>query len=560
MLSIVPQIAPDLKDSPVLLAPRVTYWLEPRVFDERALERLDAPVVRTPHQILVEALLEPSSADLAWLAWEDGSQSVVVARDRMSPLHPSTIGEFPEPPRSPLTINRASRSGAWALWCRSRGILSATVVPVRQKNEIVGTIGLASCTAGSLDDSDLQRVQLGASLAIQARSHELRLSSLRRMFDEVSRTLENALALDRALRLPPTYREIARSVGESLDASYCQIAVRDAGQSITIRAVGGHRPPRRVGSRWTLAKLRRCAQALQERRAVVLTFSQSDVASQPERLALFTPTTRTGVLIPFVAGPRTQGVLILGEERESRCGPLTPERIALLELVASRIAHIMRISRRLEYERLGDRRRQRQLTVERQRLARDVHDEIGQALSVLLVQIRCAIADGNAGPEALKVLEQATSDALNGARTLAFGFRHLERGVGPLEEARAFADTLLRGAQCRLSWTEERVEGRVATRTLREIANVIKEAVTNIVRHAAADCARVRVEYPDGRIRVTIQDNGIGFRLQEARPTSDGRGLGLVGCAERLARVGGVFDIRSAPAQGTLVILEAPRL
>jgi len=559
MLNIVPEIAPDLTDSPVIVAPRVTRWFETPVFDDRALDRLDEPVVRSPHQVLVQALLEPSSADLAWLAWEDGSPSVVIARDRMSPLQPSTIGEFPEPPRSPLTISRATRTGAWALWCRSRGILSATVVPVRQRNEIVGTIGLASCAAGSLDDSDLERVELGASLAIQARSHELRLSSLRRMFNEVSRTLENALALDRALRLPPTYREIARSVGESLDASYCQIAIRDARQAITIRAGGGHRPPRRAGSRWTLAQLRRCAEALDERRAVVLTFSQGDVASEPERLALFTPTTRTGVLIPFVAGPRTQGVLILGEERESRCGPLTPERIALLELVASRIAHIMRISRRLEYERLGDRRRQRRLTVERQRLARDVHDEIGQALSVVLVQIRCAIADGNAGPEALKVLEQATSDALNGARTLAFGFRHLERGVGPLEEARAFADTLLRGAQCRLSWTEERVEGRVAARTLREIANVVKEAVTNIVRHAAADCARIRVEYPEGRIRVTIQDNGIGFRLQEARPTRDGRGLGLIGCAERLARVGGVFDIQSAPNRGTVVILEAPR-
>src|SRR5438105_9801978 len=171
MLSIVPEAAPDLADSPVLLAPRVTYWLEPRVFDERALERLDAPVVRTPHQVLVEALLEPSSADLAWLAWEDGSPSVVVARDRMSPLQPASIGEFPEPPRSPMTVNRASRSGAWALWCRSRGILSATVVPVRQRNEIVGTIGLASCSAGGLDDSDLQRLQLGAPLAIQARSH-----------------------------------------------------------------------------------------------------------------------------------------------------------------------------------------------------------------------------------------------------------------------------------------------------------------------------------------------------------------------------------------------------
>ena len=560
MLSIVPEAAPDLADPSVLLAPRVTRWFETRAIDDAASDRLDKPVVRTPYQALVEALLEQSSADLAWLSWEDGSESVVIARDRMSPLQPSSIGEFPEPPRSPMTINPATRTGAWALWCRSRGILSSIVVPVRQRNAIVGTIGLASSTIGALDDADRQRVQLGASLAIQARRHEVRLSSLRRMFNEVSRTLEHALALDRALRLPPTYREIARSLGESLDASYCQIAIRDARQAITIRAGGGHRPPRRVGSTWTLAQLRRCAEALHERRAVVLTFSQGDVASEPERLALFTPTTRTGVLIPFIAGPRTQGVLILGEERESRCQPLTPERIAILELVASRIAHIMRISRRLEYERLGDRRRQRQLTVERQRLARDVHDEIGQALSALLVQIRCAIAEGNAGPEALKVLERATSDALSGARTLAFGFRHLERGVGPLEEARAFADTLLRGARCRLSWTEERIEGRVAARTLREIANVIKEAVTNIVRHAAADCARIRVEYPQGRIRVTIQDNGIGFSLDDARPASDGRGLGLVGCSERLARVGGLFDIKSAPAQGTVVILEAPRL
>jgi signal transduction histidine kinase len=528
--------------------------------DSVALDRLDEPVVRTPHHVLVEALLEQSPADLAWLAWQDGSEGVVVARHRTSPLQPSAIDELPEPPRSPLTIDRAPSVGPWALWCRSRGILSCMVVPVRQRGDIVGMIGLASCSPGALEDFDSQDIQLCASLAIQARNHEVSLSSLRRLFDEVSRTLENGLALDRALRLPPTYRGIARSVAESLDASYCQIAIRDAGQTITIRAAAGHRPPRKVGTAWNLGQLRRCAEALHERRAVVLTFSQQDVASEPERLALFSPTTKTGVLLPFFAGPRTQGVLILGEERESRCQPLSAERLAILELVASRIAHIMRISRRLEYERLGDRRRQRQLTVERQRLARDVHDEIGQALSALLVQIRCAISEGNAGPEALKVLEHAATDALNGARTLAFGVRHLERGVGPLEEAHAFAETVLRGAHCRLSWTEERVEGRVAARTLREIANVIKEAVSNIVRHAAADCARIRVEYPDGRIRVTIKDNGTGFFMQEARPTRDGRGLGLVGCSERLTRVGGVFDIRSTPKQGTLVTLEAPRL
>jgi two-component system, NarL family, sensor histidine kinase DegS len=83
--------------------------------------------------------------------------------------------------------------------------------------------------------------------------------------------------------------------------------------------------------------------------------------------------------------------------------------------------------------------------------------------------------------------------------------------------------------------------------------------VSNIVRHAAADSARIRVEYPEGRIRVTVQDNGVGFSLQDVSPTRDGRGLGLVGCSERLARIGGVFDIRSAPKQGTVLTLEAPR-
>lgn len=561
MLSIAPEtkIAPDMMANAAVSPPPVRRPLEPRTSDDALPRRPDEPAIVRPHQVLIEALLQQSPADLAWLSWQDASDSVVIARDPTSPLQPAAVGEFPKPPQTAVTIDHATGTGPWAIWCRSRGILSCVVVPIRAGREIIGTLGLASCSAGALDDLSSQRLQLSASLAILARGHEVRLRSLRRMFDEVNRTLENALTLDRALRLPPTYREIARSVGKSLDASYCQIAVRDAGQAITIRAGGGHRPPHRVGTTWMLRRMRRCAQAFDERRAVVLDFSRQDAASEPERLALFSPTTKTGVLLPFSAGPRTQGVLIVGEERESRCQPMSPERLVILERVASRIGHIMRISRRLEYDRMGDRRRQRQMTVERQRLARDVHDQIGQSLSALLVQIRCAIAEGKAGPEALKVLEHTTSDALDGARMLAFGFRHLERGVSPLEEARAFADTLLRGAQCRLTWTEERGDVRVGAKTLREIGNVVKEAVTNIVRHAAADHARIRVEYPEGRIRVTIQDNGIGFCLDGASPTSDGRGLGLVGCSERLARVGGVFDIRSAPKRGTLVVLEAPR-
>jgi signal transduction histidine kinase len=219
----------------------------------------------------------------------------------------------------------------------------------------------------------------------------------------------------------------------------------------------------------------------------------------------------------------------------------------------------MRISRRLEHERLAERRRQRQLTVERQRLARDVHDEVGQALTGLLVHIRGAQGEGQAGPAELQVLEHAARKALDGARALAYGFRHTEHGIGPLEQARSVAETTLRATQCSLIWSEERADSKVAVRTLREIARVIMESVTNVVRHAKASTTRVKIEYPDGRIRVIIRDDGVGFSAEGIRPTSDGRGLGLVGCSERLARVGGVFDIRRSPKGGTVVLMEAPR-
>ena len=511
-----------------------------------------------PAGVLVSAMVEASAADLGWLAWLDRSDPVVVRREALSPIEPSLIAEFPEPPEESIVIGEGAPFAPWTLWCRARGIRSCVVVPVIARARVIGTMGLASSTASALGRHDARQLALVSSLAVHSRTYEARLAGQRRLFAEVSRSLENALALDRAIRQPPTYHEIARAVGDSLDASYCLIAIHDSKGVLTIRARAGHRPPRRIGVAWPLSRLRGCARALRERRAVVLTFNQHDPAIAAERRVLFSSTTQVGAIFPFFAGPRTQGVLIVGEERRSRCQPLSPERIAILELVASRIAHILRISRRLEYERLAERRRQRQLTIERQRLAREVHDGVGEALSTLLVQVRGAMAEGTAGPHDLQVLERAACRAVDGARALAYGIRHLERGIGALEEARSYAETMLRSVHCRLSWTEERNDLKIASRVLREIAHVIKESITNVVRHAKATSVRVRVEYPDGRIRVTIHDDGVGLSLHEAWPSGDGPGL--VGCSERLARVGGTVDVRRAlNGGGTLVLIEASR-
>jgi signal transduction histidine kinase len=512
-----------------------------------------------PAEVLIATILEASAADLGWLAWLDGPAPVVVRREASSPIEPTDIAEFPDPPGKPLVVDAGIPLGAWERWCRVRGIQSGVIVPVLSRDRVVGTLGLASSTARTLGANDLQQLVLVAGLAVHARTDEARLGRQRRLFAEVSRSLENALALNRAIRQPPTYREIARAVSDSLDATYCLIAIHDRKGALTLRAAAGHRPPRLGVASWPLRSLPGCGRALRERHAVVLGFSHHDPAVAAERGALFSPTTQVGVVLPFFAGPRTRGLLIIGEERRSRRQPMSSERIAILELVASRIAHIVRISRRLEYERLADRRRQRQLTLERQRLAREVHDGVGQALSALLVQVRCAMTEGHAGPDDLQVLERTACWAVESARALAYDIRRLEGGIGTLEEARGYAQTMLRSVHCRLSWTEERTDVKIAGRVLREIAQLIKESVTNIVRHGQATSARIRVEYPDGRIRVSIHDDGGGFALANARPHTDGRGPGLVGGSERLARIGGLFSVHSSPTQGTLVVMEAPR-
>ena len=528
------------------------------VADEGALRDAKAKRECSPDEVLVTTILERSAADVGWLAWGDGKDAVVLPGISRSFLNPSAIGEFPDPPPESVVIDHGKGDGQWALWCRARGIVSCAVSPIYARGKVVGVIGLASCRAGALADYDIDVLQLVASLAVHARTYEARLTGARRMFDEVSRTLENGLALDRALSLPPTYREIARSVGESLDATYCQIVIHDAKDALTIRGLGGRRPPRKAGIvAWPLTELKHCAEALRERRGVVLQLSQYDPAFDPERRALFSPTTKVGVILPFFAGPRTQGLLIIGEERRSRCQPMSAERVAILELVASRIAHILRMSRRLEYERTAERRRERRLTRERQHLAREVHDQIGQSLNGLLVQIRYAMSLGQAGPDELKLMEDAARNTVEGARSFAFGLRNLERGVGALENARNYAETMLRAAHCTLSWSEERSDVRVASKVLREIARVIKESVNNIVRHANANAVRIRIQYPPGRIRITVHDNGIGFSPRVVSLTREGRGLGLLGNRERLERIGGTFGVRSSKREGTLIVAEA---
>jgi two-component system sensor histidine kinase UhpB len=191
-------------------------------------------------------------------------------------------------------------------------------------------------------------------------------------------------------------------------------------------------------------------------------------------------------------------------------------------------------------------------------LARDLHDGVGQSINLLLVQIRLAVVRGEAGLDDLRVFERGAEHAIHCVRALAYGVR--QKGASdPLEDARDYAEHLLAASGSSLSWIDERTSVRLGRNVSDQIAWCVRESITNAVHHANARLVEVRLVESGNRIRVTVRDDGVGFLPESLRLTSDGHGLGLLGNAERMAEIGGTFKLHSAPGQGTLVLLEAPR-
>ncbi len=278
--------------------------------------------------------------------------------------------------------------------------------------------------------------------------------------------------------------------------------------------------------------------------------------------------THSCAIAPILLAGSTVGTLGLSSRSRGAIGAEALGHLTLGAWLAAQVhsweGRSERLKARLDAvnrRRLGESGRhvRRAESAERRRLSRELHDGVGQALSALLIRIRWTMSRESAGLDDLRVFEATAQDALDATRALAYGLRLAANGGDPIEEAQHYAETILRAANCGLSWVDVRPDRRLQREVAPEIARVIKESITNVVRHAQADAVQVRLESLDGRIRVTVHDNGVGFSLGQAASNTGRRGLGLRSSAERLAQIGGRFEIRSSPSEGTLVTVEAPR-
>lgn len=209
---------------------------------------------------------------------------------------------------------------------------------------------------------------------------------------------------------------------------------------------------------------------------------------------------------------------------------------------------------------------------ERRRVARELHDGLGQTLTALKIRLERTAGRDAVPPELADELVtgvELAARALDEARRLAHLLRpQVLDDLGLFPALRWLARTLG-------EWTGFRVElrlepedrpeadGRNAGRLDPEVETlafrVVQEGLTNAMKHSGAGAAEVRVERSPDRLRLRVSDRGEGFDVREALEGSGtSAGFGLRGMRERVELAGGRFELRSGEGEGTRLEAELP--
>jgi signal transduction histidine kinase len=259
---------------------------------------------------------------------------------------------------------------------------------------------------------------------------------------------------------------------------------------------------------------------------------------------------RAGLWVPLLVHGRPIGVMTAYDKVDAPDGRFDLDDQRLAETFASRAAVAVELSERVERDAL--RRIVAAQELERQRLARELHDETGQALTSILLGLKQL---EGAQPESIAALRELVVATLQDVRRLAVELRPkvlddfglvpaLERLTDGFAEHTGIAVDLETGA------VTERLSPEVET----AIYRIVQEALTNVVKHADARRVSVVLTRTDGRIKAVIEDDGKGFD-----PTaSDDGGVGLVGMRERIELLDGTLAVESSATAGTTVAAEVP--
>jgi signal transduction histidine kinase len=424
-------------------------------------------------------------------------------------------------------------------------------VPIHLRGVAYGNLYLTEKAGGEdFTDEDQELVELLASQAAvaieNARLYEAATGWSKQLesLNEVGNALATETDLDRLLDL------VARRLRELLDARLVTVLLPSGDDQLRFAAVAGDRGEL-TGATMTrsTSKSGRVLERRQSER-VDSVLDDPDVDHEAMRLI----GASTGLWVPLLVRGRAIGVLAAHDKLGADVR-FTDTDLRLAETFAARAALAVDLSERIARDSL--RRVVEGQELERRRLARELHDETGQALTSILLGLK-ALEERSKDPAsraATEELRELVVSTLQDVRRLAVELRPSALDdfglVAALERlAESFAEQTGISVDFQTALADERLPEEVETALYR----IVQESLTNVVKHAQARRVSILLARKDGAVKAVVEDDGQGF--DPAEQTDDG--YGLMGMRERLALLGGRLEVESGHDGGTTIAAEVP--
>ena len=262
----------------------------------------------------------------------------------------------------------------------------------------------------------------------------------------------------------------------------------------------------------------------------------------------------TGLYVPLLARERPIGVLVAHD----KMGPdprFSSADLRLAEQFANRAAIAVDLSRRVARDAL--RRVVSGQELERRRLARELHDETGQALTSILLGLRAV--EEAAGPDAMRTaasnLRELVVGTLQDVRRLAVQLRPKALDdFGLVAAVERLVQTFSEATAIRVDLEAQLGDARLPAEVETTLYRIVQEALTNIVKHAGASRVSILLVRRRGTATVVIEDDGQGFDLAELGE----EGMGIIGMRERVELHEGRLTVESTPGSGATLAAEVP--
>jgi signal transduction histidine kinase len=288
-----------------------------------------------------------------------------------------------------------------------------------------------------------------------------------------------------------------------------------------------------------------------------------DYPTYPAKVEPFVESGVKSVLaVPIVSGGKmfgALGVMTLGEKRS-----FSDRDVAVVCGVARQAAIAIDNARLYQSMRSYTRQILTAQEQERRRMARELHDDTAQALVVLSRQLDALLSADGQGPQSIKQrleeLRHLTAEITQDVRRFSQDLRPStldDLGLLPTLEGLTARLSDEDGIDARLEVLGG--ERRLPLETELALFRIAQEALTNVRKHAQATKVDTKVEFGNGIVRLSISDNGRGFKVPD-RPSDlvETGKLGLTGMCERAQLIGGTLTVQSRPGEGTTVVAEIP--